>query len=185
MDSIEIIGAIIGICYLLLEYRASIWLWPVGILMPLAYVWIFYQNGFYANMGINIYYLLAGAYGWWKWKKGEKQDAEIQIVHTPLKRIIPYALTTILLFIGIAWMLIRLTDSEVPYGDAFIAASSMTGMWMMAHKQLEQWFVWIVVNIASSIIYLRSGMYPTAVFYLIYSIVSIFGYLNWRKLMKS
>lgn len=185
MDTIEIIGAVIGICYLVLEYRANIWLWAVGILMPMIYIYIFYQHGFYANMGINIYYLLASVYGWWKWKQGKKTESDSGIVHLPGKKILPYTLAAIVLFVVITAILRKCTDSTVPYGDAFIAALSILGMWMMAHKQLEQWFVWILTNIASFVIYLHSGMYPTAFFYLLYSVVSVFGYLNWRKMMLS
>ena len=83
MQTIEMIGAVIGLLYLYLEYKASKWLWPVGVLMPIFYVWIFLQSKFYADMGINIYYFFASIYGWIRWTKTRSEDSDLKISHTP------------------------------------------------------------------------------------------------------
>ena len=70
-ELIEIVAAAIMLIYLWLEYKASIWLWPVGVVIPLFYIYIYFVNKFYADMGINIYYLVASAYGWFRWWKSE------------------------------------------------------------------------------------------------------------------
>lgn len=92
MNYLEITGALVGLIYLWLEYRASIYLWIAGIIMPAIYIFVYYQAGLYADFGINIYYLLAAAYGWMVWMRGSGKETrvELPITHTPLKRYLPY-----------------------------------------------------------------------------------------------
>lgn len=92
MNYLEITGALVGLIYLWLEYRASIYLWIAGIIMPAIYIFVYYQAGLYADFGINIYYLLAAAYGWMVWMRGSGKEtrAELPITHTPLKDTSPY-----------------------------------------------------------------------------------------------
>jgi nicotinamide mononucleotide transporter len=134
-------------------------------------------------MGINIYYFFAGIYGWIRWTKSESTPEENRIKHTPETYLIPLIITGTLLFALIAFILIRFTDSPVPYGDSFTTAVSIIGMWMLAHKYLEQWWLWFVVNVVSSALYLWKGLYPTAGLFMIYSVISVFGYFRWKKMM--
>ena len=184
MATIEIIGALVCLLYLRLEYKANIWLWPVGVITPLIYVYIFFTGKFYAVMGINVYYLFACAYGWYCWKKHGADESGLRINRLPLRlgwRLFAVAAG---LFALIVWILIRFTDSPVPYGDALIAALSIVAMWMLAHKYAEQWLVWLVVNVISAVLYYRQELYPTSVLFVIYAIVSIFGYRTWKKMAE-
>lgn len=115
MNYLEITGALVGLIYLWLEYRASIYLWIAGIIMPAIYIFVYYQAGLYADFGINIYYLLAAAYGWMVWMRGSGKETrvELPITHTPLKDTSPIA-GILAGFFGIARILIRFTDSNVP-----------------------------------------------------------------------
>ena len=185
MQTIEIIGAIIGLLYLYLEYKANKWLWPVGVLMPVVYVWIFFQSKFYADMGINVYYFFASIYGWVRWTKHQTEGDELPISHTPRHYILPLSVIGSALFAIIAFILIRFTDSPVPYGDSFTTALSILGMWMLAQKYVEQWWFWFVVNIISCGLYVWKGLYPTSILFAIYSVISVFGYFKWKRIMKS
>lgn len=185
MQTIEIIGAIIGLLYLYLEYNAKKWLWPVGVLMPVVYVWIFFQSKFYADMGINVYYFFASLYGWIRWTKHPTEGTELPITHTPQRHILPLTVTGVALFAAIAFILIRFTDSPVPYGDSLTTALSILGMWMLAHKHIEQWWLWVVVNIISCGLYAWKGLYPTSILFAIYSVISVFGYFKWKRMMQS
>lgn len=184
MQTIEIIGAIIGLLYLYLEYKANKWLWPVGVVMPVVYIWIFFNSKFYADMGVNIYYFFASIYGWilWNRHRNNGQD-ELPITHTPNKHILPITVTALLLFAIIAFILVRFTDSPVPFGDSFTTALSILGMWLLAKKYVEQWWFWFAVNIASCGLYIWKGLYPTSVLFGIYSVISVFGYFKWKKIM--
>ncbi|MDR0745243.1 MAG: nicotinamide riboside transporter PnuC [Mediterranea sp.] len=182
----EILGTIVGLIYLWLEYKASIYLWIVGIIMPAIYIFVYYDAGLYADAGINVYYLFAAIYGWIYWIFGGEKHGKrgLLITHTPVRFILPLTLIFIVVFGVIAWALIAFTDSAVPFLDSFTTALSIVGMWMLARKYVEQWLVWIGVDIVSSGLYTYKELNFTAVLYALYTIIAIFGYLKWKRIMQ-
>ena len=187
---IEIIGTIVGVVYLWLEYRASIYLWIAGIIMPAIYLFIYYNAGLYADFGINIYYLVIAVYGLVAWKTGfsitgkKSTKKELHISHMPARAIAKALLAYSVAQSVILWVLINHTDSTVPLADSFTTALSIVGMWMLARKYLEQWWVWCVVDVASSALYFYKGLYFTAILYLFYAVIAIFGYFKWKRMMQ-
>ncbi|MCC8187562.1 MAG: nicotinamide riboside transporter PnuC [Bacteroides sp.] len=186
MHYLEILGTLVGLVYLWLEYKASIYLWIAGVIMPAIYLFVYYDAGLYADFGINIYYLLIAVYGWIVWKYGgsKQQKAELPITPTPHKQYLPLLATFVTTWVLIAWVLICFTNSDVPWLDAFTTALSIAGMWMLAHKYLEQWLAWIAVNIVSTGLYIYKELNFTAVLYGLYAIIAIFGYIKWKKMMN-
>ena len=188
---IEIIGAVFGLTYLFLEYKANVWLWPVGILMSLFYVFIFFHGKFYADAAVYLYYIGANTYGLVKWTQSRRKSLsadnapaeELPITHTPKKIIPALVAVAVGLWLILYFVLSHFTDSPVPAEDAFTTALSIVAMWMLAQKYLEQWMLWIVVNIVSTILYFWKGLYPTGVLFVVYIIVAILGYFRWRNEM--
>ena len=129
MDYLEIIGTIIGVIYLILEYRANKLLWIAGFIMPAIYVVVYFRAGLYADFGINVYYLIASVYGMLVWHHGAKNDAgeqaELPIVNTPRSNIIPLVAVFAATFVVIAFILDRFTDSDVVIADSFTTALSI------------------------------------------------------------
>ena len=187
MNILEITGTIVGLVYLWLEYRASIYLWIASIIMPAIYIFIYFQAGLYADFGINIYYLIASIYGWLVWINGKRKDVqkELPITHTPLAVCLPLTAVFAISFIGIAYLLIVFTDSNVPWLDSFTTALSIIGMWMLAQKYVEQWIVWIVVDVVCCGLYFYKELYFTSGLYGIYAFIAIFGFLKWKQLMTN
>ena len=198
-QTLEIIGTLVGLLYLWLEYKASIYLWIAGIIMPAIYIFVYYNAGLYADFGINIYYLGAAIYGWMMWKYGaflrrtilKKTAANIEnpqqhppITRMPLHYLLPLTAVFAATFAGIAWILINFTDSNVPLLDSFTTALSIIGMWMLARKYVEQWWAWIGVDAVSAGLYVYKGLDFTAALYALYTIIAIFGYFKWKKMMK-
>ncbi len=199
MDYLEIIGTLVGLVYLWLEYKASIYLWAAGIVMPAIYIFVYYNAGLYADVGINIYYLLAAVYGWviwqygayWKRKRkqkatGEQADSEVKelpIRKAPMRYWLPLTAINFILFLAIGWILIRYTDSNVPWLDSFTTALSIIALWMLARKYIEQWLVWIVVDITCCGLYIYKELYFTAGLYGLYSVIAVLGYFKWKELM--
>lgn len=189
---IEIIGAAIGLAYLYLEYRASFWLWSVGIVMSLFYIYIYFNGKFYADMGINIYYLGANIYGLILWKgdlskkeKTEKSKIERKISHIE-RGILLKSIPVFLLLFGVIFLILtKFTDSPVALGDSFTTALSIIAMWLMAKKYIEHWLFWVVINAVSTGLYLWKGLYPTAVLFVVYTIVSVMGYFKWMKMSRA
>lgn len=185
---IELIGTIVGLIYLLLEYRASIYMWLVGIIMPAIYIYIYYSAGLYANFGINIYYLLAAIYGYLSWrgllgKKGHEES--FSITRTPKRGWCIAGVMYVVAQAFITWILIHYTDSATPIMDAFTTALSIVGMWMLARGYIEQWWIWCVVDLASSALYWHTGLHFTAGLYLVYAIVAVFGYMKWKSMINN
>lgn len=184
--TLEVIGTLVGLVYLWLEYKASIYLWAASIIMPAIYIFVYYEAGLYADFGINIYYLGAAVYGWWVWKFGNKTDSqqELPITYMPKQSWLKAALIYLVSQFGIAWILINFTDSNVPWWDAFTTALSVVGMWMLARKYIEQWWVWMVADVVCTGLYIYKDLYFTAVLYAFYAIISFFGYRKWKQLMQ-
>lgn len=185
---LDIIGSIIGLIYLWLEYKASIFLWIVGIIMPAVYMYIYYEAGLYADFGINVYYLIAAVYGLFVWQFGKKreQSADIDplpVTHVSMRKIMYCTVIFIVLWLLLAWILIRFTNSTVPWIDSFVNAMSIIGMWLLACKYAEQWLVWIVVDALCCGLYFYKDLPFTAVLYGIYAIIAIFGYRKWLKMI--
>lgn len=184
MNYLEIGGTLIGLLYLWFEYKASIWLWPVSVIMPAVYIFVYYQAGLYADSGISVYYLLAGIYGWWMWLRHTSGKLEKPIVLVPRKLILPLFVVVCIVFVLIGNLLIIYTDSTVPWWDSFIAALSIIAMWMLAQKYVEQWLVWLVVDVISCGLYIYKDLYFTSFLYGLYAIIAFFGYLKWKQLMN-
>ncbi|MEG2612057.1 MAG: nicotinamide riboside transporter PnuC [Alistipes sp.] len=188
MQELEIIGTLIGLFYLYFEYKASIWLWATSIVMPAIYIFVYYDAGFYADMGINVYYLLASGYGWAMWvhkTRGNNQPTtERRISSMPAARWLPLGAISLLFFGVIAFILIQFTDSTVPYGDSFTTALSIVGLWMLAQKYVEQWLVWVAVDVVCAGLYFYKELYPTAILYALYTVVAVFGYFKWVRMME-
>jgi len=195
---IEIFGAVTGILYVFLEIRQNILLWPLGILTSAVYMYVFRDNGFYAGMVLQGYYLVISIYGWWEWRKavpgkGQVTGSKGNVVSvaddpkTPgIRRLDKKAALTCLAFTLILWALLwysldRWTDSPVPLWDSIITSLSVVATWMLTHKILEQWHVWIIANSIAAIVYLSTGMYPTAVLFIVYLVMAVVGLREWRK----
>ena len=191
MQALEILGTIVGLAYLWLEYRASIYLWIASIIMPAIYLFVYYNAGLYADFGINIYYLVIAIYGWAAWKYGFRlfgcndklKSEELPISHTPTKIWVKITAIYAILQLVIAWILIRFTDSSVPWADAFTTALSIIAMWMLARKYIEQWWLWFVVDVTSAALYTYKDLYFTAALYALYALIVFFGYRKWKQLM--
>ena len=185
MDYLEIAGTVIGLLYLWLEYKASIYLWIVGVIMPAIYIFVYYEAGLYADSGINVYYLLAAVYGWIIWKRGGGNKKELPVTYTPLRVYLPLALVFVVAFWVIGWILVNFTDSTVPWLDSFTTALSIVGMWLLARKYVEQWLAWIAVDAVSCGLYIYKGLDFTAFLYGLYAVIAIFGYFKWKKMISA
>ncbi|MBR5843342.1 MAG: nicotinamide mononucleotide transporter [Bacteroidaceae bacterium] len=185
--ALEVFGTIIGLFYLYYEYKAHRMLWAMGIIMPAVSLGVYYNAGLYADMGINIYYILAGIYGYvvWTFKNKRRREVSLPITHTPRRTYIYSTAITICIFALIYNILLHYTDSTVPAWDALSTALSITAMWMLARKYIEQWAVWIIVDIISVGLYIYKGIYFYAGLYALYIVIAVLGYINWLKIMKN
>ena len=201
---IEIFGAVTGIIYVFLEIRQTIWLWPVGIITSAVYIWVFFTSKFYADMSLQVYYLIISIIGWYWWAKGsghstkgsgkdnglesgrraEGEKKALEVTKLKLRTGIVLAVVFVFLYAAMWFILSSYTDSPVPAWDAFITSLSIVATWMLARKIFEHWLLWIVVNFVSAVLFLVKGLYPTVILYLVYGIMSFVGLVEWRKTIR-
>ena len=184
---LDITATIVGLVYIWLEYRASIYLWIAGIIMPAIDIFLYYEAGLYADFGMAIYYTLAALYGYavWKWgkKRGTAADEQLPITRFPRRKVLPVALLFAVAWAAIYEILIHFTNSDVPITDSFANALSFVGLWALARKYLEQWMVWIVVDVVLSALYIYKGIPFKASLYALYVVIAVAGYFKWKKMM--
>ena len=179
---LDITTTLLGLLYILFEYRASVWLWFVGFLMQALGIVLYYQKGLYADCGMEFYYLSMTVYGYWKWIHGSAEKKELPITRFPRKLIIPWLVLILAVWGIIYWLLITFTNSNVPAADSFTTALSIVGIWALAHKYLEQWFIWIAVDVVTCVLYFYKDIPFKAGLYALYVIIAIFGYKKWKRM---
>lgn len=183
---IELFGVVTGILYVILEVKQNRLLWPLGLLTSATYVYIFFHGKFYADMGLQVYYVLISIYGWFYWSRGGQRSdtGELRVIRGGRRQLMVLFLVFVISWAGIYFLLDRLTDSTVPLGDSFTTAMAIVATWMLARKIIEHWFLWIIANLVSIALYIYKGLYPTVILYVVYTAMAVYGYLEWKKTMN-
>ena len=190
---LDMLTTALGLAYILLEYRASIWLWAVGFVMQALGIVLYYQKGLYADCGMEFYYLAMTVYGFYNWRFGNKidkskkaePDEEKPITHFDKSLILPWTLGVLIIWVALYYFLAYHTDSRVPIADSFTTALSFLGIWALARKYLEQWLIWIVVDVVTCALYFYKDIPFKATLYFIYVIIAILGYRKWKSMMSN
>lgn len=184
---IELLGAILGFIYILLSIRQNIWTWPVGLLTSTLYVWVFFYSQLYADMGLQVYYVFISIYGWYEWLKGKSSDKDEKLTISRLSLHLGIVLSIIsFLLVLLMWYVLKnFTDSPVPFADSLATSLSIIATWMLARKILEHWLIWIFVDAFSIGLFWYKGLYPTVVLFVVYTIMAIAGYMEWKKDFKA
>ncbi|MDR3764543.1 MAG: nicotinamide riboside transporter PnuC [Acidobacteriota bacterium] len=180
MSALEIIGVVTGAVCVLLAAREIIWNWPIGIANNIAFFVVFWQHKLYADATLQIFYLLTAIYGWWKW--AHKDHGSVLRVRNTSRRMG----LTLLVLLPVVWLAIyeilhRWTDSNVPAGDSLATTLSLGAQFMAGRKLLENWLVWIVVDVVSIALFLYKRLYLTTTLYAVFIVMCAGGYLAWRK----
>lgn len=185
--TLQIVGVALGLLYLYFEYKANIWLWVVGLIMPIVHGALYFRQGLYADFSMEVYYILAGIYGLAMWSRGSKKEkkSELKIGYTPRVAWVAIVGVYALLHAAIYLLLTTFTDSTVPFWDSLTTALSMIAYWLLSRKYIEQWLVWLAVDVITVGLYIYKDIPLTAGLYALYSALAIAGYLRWKRTIKS
>lgn len=138
-------------------------------------------------MSLNSYYLFVSIYGWINWHR-KSENSEVSTLPitriTETKQILQYIFGTIGIYIAYYLILEYLTDSPIAATDSVVGALSIIATWMLAKKKIENWLVWIVVDAFAAGLYFSKDLYPTAILFVIYTIMAVVGYGQWKRSMK-
>jgi nicotinamide mononucleotide transporter len=177
----EVLGFITGLACVILAARRNVWTYPIGIANNLVFVVLFAGNGIYASAALQIVFLGFGVHGWWRWTRRIEQDPDY-VATAPRRVIVPLVVSGVVGTALLWWMLTVFTDSHVALADAATTAGSLVAQYMLNRKWIQNWFVWIAVDIAFAALALSQGLWITAVLYVLFIAISAGGWWSWRGL---
>lgn len=184
MNPIEIVAAVFGVISVFLSVKQNIWSWPTAIVNVGLYIFVFFESKLYGDTGLQVVYVILNAYGWYHWLYGGKNRTEL-----PVSRTSP-RLGAFLIALGavgtavLGTILARKTDAALPYVDSLTTSTSLIAQWMMTRKLLENWIIWVAVDVIYIGMYIFKHLYPTAVLYLVWLVLSAMGYFQWRTSLR-
>lgn len=185
---LEFIAVITGIGSVWYARKENILVYPVGIISVLIYVYICFNARLYADAGINFFYFIVSVYGWYHWthKNGKTETREISVNSTTEQFLgVGLVIVSFFLIIGLIWAFNHhdtvYMSSFVPYLDSFTTAIFLVGMWLMALKRVENWIYWIIGDLIAIPLYYSKGLVFTGFQYIVFLVIAILGYMEWKK----
>lgn len=180
MSSWEILASILGIAYILLLTKESLWAWVFGFFSTLIYTILFWEGALVSSSLLNFYYMLMAFYGFYSWNRGAEDD-KLKISSYKLSNHLEAITTGILFTLIIGYLSSNYTDAKFAYMDSFVMVFSIIATWMVTQKILENWIYWIIVDLVAIVLYWNSGYLATVLLFMVYITLGSFGYFKWRK----
>lgn len=177
----QILGFATGAACVLLAARRNVWTYPIGIANNLVFLVVFVPAGLYASAALQVVYLVLGVHGWIRWTHGVEHDREY-VARTP-RRAVPW-----LILVGVAgtalltWVLATFTDSQVALADAATTSASLVAQYMLNRKWIENWWVWIGVDVAFVALSIATGLWIIAALYALFIVLCVGGLRSWRRI---
>lgn len=181
MNLYEAAGVAFGIIYIVLATRQNIWCWPTGIINVGLFIVVFYQSRLYADMGLQVIYLVLSVYGWYEWLHGGQDHTELKVTRVPRSALLG-GLAAGLLFVPLLGSILRqATNADLPYMDSSLTSFSLVAQFYQTRKWIENWILWIAVDVIYVGMYIYKQLYLTAGLYGVFVILATLGYAEWRK----
>ena len=183
---LEYIAVFAGIASVWFSRIENIWVYPVGLISTIIYIFLSIEGHLFGEASVNLYYTIMSIYGWVLWLKKDKEAHYVVTVQFSTRRewvqqLLFCTFFYIAIFSALTWLKHAFYAATIPWADAFASSTAFTGMWLMAKKKVESWFWWIVTNIASIPLYFVKQYVFTSVFYFILFVMAVFGLLEWMK----
>ncbi|MDD2552618.1 MAG: nicotinamide riboside transporter PnuC [Dysgonamonadaceae bacterium] len=188
---IEIIAVVFGVLSVWYAHKENIWVFPLGIINVLIYIYICISARLYANAGINVVYFLTNVYGWYMWSRTNEDQESLQISRNTNKQNALWLLSAIILYGIIVWILRAANQDDpeylnsiLPWIDGLNTSFFLCATFLMALKKIENWLFWIAGNIISIPIYFSQELYFTSLQYAIFLVIAIMGWREWNTRWK-
>ena len=183
MSSLELVAALFGAVSVYLSVRQNIWSWPTAIVNVGLYALVFFEAKLYADMGLQVVYAVLSVYGWYEWLYGGENRTTLRVTRTGAR---VGALLALIALTGAALLGVALrgaTDATLPFMDSFLSSTSLVAQWMMTRKKLENWLVWIGVDVLYVGMFIYKHLYITAALYTVFLALAVRGFVDWRRSM--
>jgi len=179
MVTLEWTAAGLGVINIALLIFRSVWNYPFGIAMVALYIFVFWQERLYAEAGLQVFFILAQAWGWWLWLRIGGEDNRVPVRWLDWPSRVVWTTVTAALSLNLGWVMYRFTDAVMPYADSAIAGASVTAQLLLAFRRIENWILWIAIDVVSILVYINRGLYPTAGLYGGMLVMSLIGLREW------
>jgi nicotinamide mononucleotide transporter len=180
---LECVAFVLALAMVLLNIRVNPLGWPLAIVSSLLYFALFWNGRLYGDASLQIFFAFVAAWGWWQWLRGTAADGSaLQVT-----RLAARARWALVAALALTWpatglFLRRFTDTDVPWWDAFPTAGSVIGQWLLGRKHVENWVVWLAVNVVSVALFAYKGLWLTVLLYLAFIALSMQGLRAWTKM---
>jgi nicotinamide mononucleotide transporter len=184
LSAVEVIANALNLASVFLAGRNRVHTWWLGILGCAAFCWVFFGSKLYADVTLQVFFIVASAAGWWNWKKGN-HGTELPVRRTPLRWFAACTLMAVLAAAGYGWVLHTFTDAWAPFIDFLVLAFSVLAQFLLMGRRIENWPCWLVVNTLAVPLFISRGLYLTAVVYALFWINVWVSWWHWRKLLPA
>ncbi|WP_271408073.1 nicotinamide riboside transporter PnuC [Pseudomonas sp. Q1-7] len=181
MSPLELIAASLGVLAVWLTVRQHTWCWPIGLAMVLMYSWIFFEAKLYSDMLLQWVYAVLQLYGWWQWTRGGERHDGRQVSRLTAQPVGLGLLAGAIGSLALGYGMATWTDASAPWWDAALTAFSLVAQLWMAHKRLECWLLWIVLDVLFVVLFVDKGLYLTASLYALFTLLAVQGWRTWRR----
>lgn len=178
-SSLEVIAVFAAIMYLVLAIKENIWCWLFAFISTSIYIYLFHSVSLLSESLLNIYYLIMAIYGWIQWRNGD-QNKSRSITSWSFKRHVVLIFLTALMVPLLGFGMQKL-GASMPYLDAFTTCFAVLATVMVAHKVLENWHYWLLINVTSVYIFIQKELFLTAAMFVLYVILTVIGFINWKQ----
>jgi nicotinamide mononucleotide transporter len=177
---LEIAGVITGLLCVYLAAKNNIWNWPFAAISVIIYIFIFFESRLFADMGLQVYFLGMNIYGWWYWSQRATSEKKVPVARVTKTELLVSAVA-IAIFTFILGSILKYTTASFPYLDSFCTACSLVAQVFLARKVLENWLIWIFVDVIYVGVYIYKDLHLTALMYAVYVAIALMGYFDWKK----
>jgi len=187
---LEYIAVFSGIISVWLSRAEHVWLYPIGLINTVIYIYLSIHGQLYGEASVNLYYTIMSIWGWWLWtRKTADSKPELRIRFSNgrewLGQILFFGIFYAILYVALSYLKKDFAPGAIPWADAFAASTAYTGMWLMARKKVESWWWWIATDAASIPLYTVKGYVFSSFQFLVFTILAILGLIRWWKKAKA
>ncbi len=183
---LEVVAFVLAVAMVFANMRVNPVAWPLAIASSLLYGLLFASSRLYGEAGLQLFFVAVSLWGWWLWLRGRGNDGTPLRVHRlPSRSRWIAAATTLAAWPLLALLLARTTDSDVPWLDALPTVASITGQVLLARKAIENWPVWLAVNVISVGLFAVKGLWLTVLLYALFAVLSVVGWRAWQRLVSA
>jgi nicotinamide mononucleotide transporter len=183
LSLLEIAGFIFGIAGIWLTIQGSVWCFPVGLANVILSLFLFFEQKLYSDAIQQAVYIILLSYGWVNWLRKPGKTV-LMVSKSSARMLLPLIVITILIAAAMGYYFDKYTDADFPFLDAIATALSFAAQYLVARKKIENWIIWIAVNLLYIGIYFQKDLYLYALLFIIYFCLALFGYSEWKKLMN-